>query len=186
MSQTPNEFRRAARDEARRRSEVVERIVEEVEARRADARTSELSFTGVTADQLWSRIDRSNSPFITSQGWTSSSASPGEINYTLGISNPDPVAAIWLFAHVYVGPGTVAQTVDGALAAVDVRFSRLTEPAFDGLTIAPGGSATLSFVVRVPMDVQPSNYLGNAVLFASTWHDPSTYLDRSVFVFQVT
>jgi hypothetical protein len=109
----------------------------------------------------------------------------GTVNYNLGIWNPDPTQAIWLFAHVWVGSGNVDPTPGTFLLNVDPRFPRLTEPAFDGLTIASNASATLSFALKVPNTVEKTNYLGNSCLIGVNWHDVGRYLDRGVFVFAV-
>ncbi len=102
------------------------------------------------------------------------------------MNNPDPDARIWLFVHVFVGPANIARNHDDALALVDTRFPRLVEPAFDGLSLDPGATASLDFSLAVPAGVDPSNYLGNSFLFTATWHDPAEYLDRGLFVFRVT
>jgi hypothetical protein len=46
----------------------------------------------------------------------------------VGIRNPDPSQAIWLFAHAWVGSGNVDPAVGTFLLNVDTRFPRLTEP----------------------------------------------------------
>jgi hypothetical protein len=74
----------------------------------------------------------------------------------------------------------------GALAPIDDRFPRLTLPDFDGLQIASGATETLDFEIPVPAGVEATNYLGNSFLFQSIWHDPGQYIDRSLFVFEVT
>jgi hypothetical protein len=92
------------------------------------------------------------------QSWTSGASAGGTIKYTIGIYNPDPVDAMWMFGHVFVGPANSVSDIGAALLAVDTRFPRLTMPAFAGLTIAPGTTATLSYAIHVPTSVQPSNY----------------------------
>ena len=62
---------------------------------------------------------------IISQGW-SGTAPGGTVNYNLGVYNPDPIQAIWLFAHVWVGSGNIDRTVGTFLLNVDAPF-----PAFD-------------------------------------------------------
>jgi hypothetical protein len=119
------------------------------------------------------------------QAW-SGVAAPGTINYTVGISNPDPFQWFWLFAHVFVGTATLAPDVGDAVSAVDPRFPRLTMPRAFGLSLAPGTTQPLNFSLTVPGDIERSNYLGNAFLFQSRWHDLAQYLDRSNFIFEVT
>jgi len=141
-------------------------------------------FTSVTPDEIERKLKRVNSPMIVSQGWSGTTLG-GSVNYNLGIYNPDPTQAIWLFAHVWVGSGNVDPTVGTFLLNVDTRFPRLTQPTFSGLTLAAGASATLSFALKVPTAVEKTNYLGNSCLMQFNWHDVGMYLDRGIFVFPV-
>jgi hypothetical protein len=84
------------------------------------------------------------------------------------------------------GSGNVDPVTGTFLLNVDTRFPRLTQPIFDGLTLASGASGTLSFALKVPATVEKTNYLGNSCLMRFNWHDIGTYLDRGVFVFGVT
>ena len=142
------------------------------------------SFTAVTPEEIETKLKRVNSPMIVSQSWGSTTPG-GTFNYTVGIYNPDPAQAIWLFAHVWVGSGNVDPVVGTFLSNVDARFPRLTEPKFAGLSIPAGGSAQLTFSIKVPAGVEKSNYIGNSALMRFNWHDVGTYLDRGVFVFNV-
>jgi hypothetical protein len=142
-------------------------------------------FTAVTKEEIEKKLKRVNSPMIVSQGWNSTLPG-GAVNYSLGVFNPDPAQAIWLFAHVFVGSGNVDPTTGTFLLNVDERFPRLTEPPFFGLSLAPGAFATLNFSLQVPVTVDQSNYLGNSCLMQFNWHDIGQYLDRSVFVFAVS
>jgi hypothetical protein len=133
-------------------------------------------------------LSRTNSPWIVFQTWNS--ATPGSAfnytNYTVGINNPDPDRSFWLFVHVFVGPANVAPDVGDAVCAVDPRFPSLTMLRFDRLAIDPGDTQSLTFSLTVSAGIDSSNYLGNAILFQSIWHDVGTYLDRGLFVFEVT
>lgn len=142
-------------------------------------------FTAVTPEDIERKLKRVNSPMIVSQSWNHTTLG-GTFTYNLGIYNPDPTQAIWLFAHVWVGSGNVDPIVGTFLLNVDTRFPRLTEPIFAGLTLAAGASATLSFTITVPTSVERTNYLGNSCLMQFNWHDVGTYLDRGVFPFAVT
>ena len=142
-------------------------------------------FTAVTPQEIERKLRRVNSPMIVSQGWSGTTPG-GTFTYSLGVFNPDPTQAIWLFAHVWVGSGNVDPTVGTFLSNVDTRFPRLTQPAFAGLTLAPGASATLNFTIKVPSTAERTNYLGNSCLMQFNWHDIGKYLDRGVFVFAVT
>ena len=60
------------------------------------------------------------------------------------------------------GSGNVDPVTGTFLSNVDERFPRLTQPAFDGLSLAPGASATLSFSIKVPASAEKTNYLANS------------------------
>ena len=169
----------------RYKKQQVEEILEEVERYKLEAEKKKLNVTTVTREQLEKKLAESDSPMIVFQSW--GSASPGgSLNYTVGIRNPDPVSLIWMFAHVFVGLANIVPDVGAAAAAVDPRFPRLTSPKFAGLKIDPGATETLNFSIPIPAGIESSNYLGNTFLFRSTWHDVGEYLDRSIFVFEVT
>lgn len=161
----------------------IEKIKKEVEKHKKENKGE--NFTSVTPEEIEKKLKRVNSPIIVSQGWNFTTPG-GTVNYSLGIFNPDPVQAIWLFAHVWVGSGNVDPVVGTFLLNVDTRFPRLTEPVFDGLSLAPGAFGTLNFALKVPASVEKTNYLGNSCLMQFNWHDVGTYLDRGVFPFQVS
>ncbi len=142
-------------------------------------------FTAITPEEIEKKLQRVNSPMIVSQGWGSTTPG-GTVNYSVGIYNPDPTTAVWLFVHVWIGSGNVDPTTGTFLLNVDTRFPRLTQPAPTGLTLAAGASATLNFALHVPSTVEKTNYLGNSCLMQVNWHDIGKYLDRGVFVFAVT
>jgi hypothetical protein len=142
-------------------------------------------FTSITPEEIEKKFERVNSPMIISQGWNSTTPG-GTVNYSLGIYNPDPTQAIWLFAHVAVGSGNVDPVTGTFLLNVDPRFPRLVQPAFAGLTLASGASAVLSYSLKVPATAEKTNYLGNSCLMQFNWHDIGKYLDRGVFVFAVS
>src|SRR5215204_2883313 len=143
------EERRHVVEELERRTEHARRLLDEIERRRQEAERQGLNFTAPTAEQLLKKLDMVESPMIVGQGWNN--ATPGgTINYSVSISNPDPVQWYWLFVHVFVGPANVAPSVGEAVSAVDPRFPRLTQPRFAGLTLAAGTSQSLSFSLAVP------------------------------------
>lgn len=167
--------------------EHVQKIQEVIEQQKLLVKKGE-SFTAVTPEDIERKLKRTNSPMITMQfgSWTAPTPLGGTFAYNVGLYNPDPTDAIWLFAHVWVGSGNVDPTVGTFLLNVDTRFPRLTQPAFAGLSLAAGASTVLSFTMKVPSAVQKTNYLGNCCLMGFNWHDVGTYLDRGVFVFTVT
>ena len=153
--------------------------------RKADRRHKGEHFTAITPEEIEKKFKRVNSPMIVSQGWGSTTPG-GSFNYSLGIFNPDPVAAANLFAHVWIGSGNVDPVVGTFLSNVDPRFPRLTEPPVFGLTLAPGASANLNFTIKVPATAEKTNYIGNSCLMQFNWHDTGKYLDRGVIVFAVS
>jgi hypothetical protein len=160
-------------------------LMTEIEKRRAQAKKQGHEFTAPTEEQLKAKLGRAKSPMIVYQSWGGGAAAGGSFPYQVGIHNPDPINWIWLFVHLFVGPGNMVADTGEALAPVDTRFARQTEPKFDGLQIAAGATEHLDFTIRVPAGVDKTNYLGNSFLFQSVWHDPGLYIDRSIFVFNV-
>lgn len=174
--------RRPPESAAKRR----DKIKKDVQKLQRAAERKGWNFTTPTDDELTEKLRRAKSPMIVFQAWSGSAAPGGSISYQVGINNPDPTNWIWLFVHLFIGPGNMVANTGRALAPVDERFPRLTLPAFDGLQIGSGATETLDFQIAVPMGVEATNYLGNSFLFQSTWHDPGDYIDRSLFVFEVT
>ena len=167
-------------------SEIVKHIKNIAKIVEKDKKSNKLEhFTAITEEEVEQKFLRVDSPMIVSQGWNSTTQG-GTVNYNLGIYNPDPGQAIWLFAHVWVGSGNVDPITGTFLNNVDSRFPRLTEPQFSGLSLASGASATLNFSLEVPSTVSETNYIGNSCLMSFNWHDVGTYLDRGVFVFNVS
>ena len=161
----------------------VRNIAKAVEKHRADHKGEH--FTSITEADIERKFKRVNSPMIISQGW-SASPTPGSYNFGLNLYNPDPTPASALFAHVWVGSGNVDPNLGTFLLNVDPRFPRLTLPKFYGLTLAPAAAAALNFVIKVPPTVEKTNYMLNSCLMQFNWQDMGKYLDRGVFVFEVT
>src|SRR5207248_2699976 len=72
-------------------------ILEEIEKHRKEAESKKLSFTAPTEEQLRKKLRKTKSPMIVYQLWTGSAPAGGQINYEVGIHNPDPTPWIWLF-----------------------------------------------------------------------------------------
>lgn len=162
----------------------IKKTVEEIEKQKKNVKKGD-NFTAPTEEQLRKKFERIDSPYIYFQSW-SGAAPGGTVNYTIGVTNPDPTQAIWIFAHVFVGSGNVVSSTGEFLLNVDARFPRLTQPDFAGLTLASGAWATLTFSIQIPSSIDhPANYIGNTALFQLNWHDVGTFLDRSVFVIKV-
>jgi hypothetical protein len=160
-------------------------LLEEIQRRRSEAREQGRNFSAPTGAQVLDQLRSARSPMIFSMSWNDTS-SPGTVNLTVGVFNPDPVTQSLLEVYVFVGPATVVADVGQALAVADTRFQNLTEPPAFGLTLNPSTSADLNFAVEVPNGIQPSNYIGNAFLFSDPLYGVSDVLSRADFIFQVT
>jgi len=160
-------------------------LLEEIQRRRSEAGEQGRNFSAPTAAQVLDQLLSAHSPFIFFLSWTSTS-SPGTINLTVGVFNPDPVTQGSLEVYVFVGPAGLVADVGHALAVVDTRFQNLTEPPAFGLTLNPSTSANLNFAVKVPNGIEPSNYMGNAFLFRDNSFGVGNVFSRADFIFQVT
>lgn len=145
-------------------------------------------FRSITPEEIEKKLKRVNSPFIVSEAYDYNAIRGGTVPYQIRIYNPDPTTARNMFAHVWVGSGNVDPTVGTFLTNVDTRFPRMTEPgnAAGGLHLAPGGFEVLMFALNVPMCVERTSYIGETCLMQINFLDVGEYLDRAVFVFQVT
>jgi hypothetical protein len=168
-----------------REAGVAKSVLEEIERRRSQAEQEGRSFTALTEEHLLRKLRSGKSPIIIWQTWNE--CTPGSIvYYSVGFTNPDPWIATYLFAHVFVGPASIASDIGVAALAVDTRFPRLTLPTFaGGMTLKPVASTSLDFQLTVPLGVEKTAYLGNVVLFQANWNDRATYLDRGMFIFPV-
>jgi hypothetical protein len=140
-------------------------LLQEIERHRNEARGQGRNFAAPTTEQILDRLQSAHSPFFSWVGWGVPSPSPGTFYLETGIFNPDPVGQDALFVHVFIGPASLVADAGQALALVDARFPRLTEPGWPGLALNPSGSAQLDFTIEIPASIEPSNYLVNAFLF---------------------
>lgn len=178
---TDNQRPKYSPDEVKQHIARIQEITDKV---KKGKKSDDQNVTVITPEEIDRKLRRVNSPMIVGQGWNSAPPN-GTINYSVTIYNPDPTQAIWTFAHVFVGSGNVDPVTGTFLLNVDSRFPRLTQPDFAGMTIASLASVTQTFAIKVPANVEKTNYLGNTCLMQFNWHDIGTYLDRSVFVFKV-
>jgi len=164
----------------------IKKIQDEIEKQRREHQRRGEHFKSITPEEIEKKLKRVNSPFLFSEGWSSTTPPGGTISYTLGIYNPDVTQASDLYAHVWVGSGNVDPTVGTFLLNVDARFPRLTEPAAFGLTLASGAFASPNFTLNVPTAVEATNYAGQSCLVQEVGFEVGKYLDRATFVFGVT
>lgn len=161
-------------------------LLSEIETRRREAEQEGQHFTPPPEQPFSKGADQ---VCIIWQAWNRS-VSPGRtLVYSVGVANPTPKTQSSIFAHVFVGTGSVGEArepnVRTILTPVDMQFPRLTSPRFAGITLEPGAVVPLAFGIKVPSDVEPSNYAGNCLLFQPIWHDPQGHVDRSLFIFEV-
>jgi hypothetical protein len=164
----------------------IKKVKEESEKHRKTIKKGD-NFVALDDEELRKKLQRVNSPFINSMGWGGGGVPPGgTINISIGFFNPDPVAQNGLYVHLFVGSG--APVSDNALYLLNVndRFPRLTEPTFFGTNLAPGTGTTLNYSLKVPSNMEPSNYMCNAALLQLRSFDIGTVIDRSLLVFRVT
>jgi len=143
------------------------------------------TFTSITREEFEAKLKRVNSPMIVSQSWTNGAPPGGTISYTVGVTNPDPVATSGLAVSVSIGNRNPIVSNDQFLTAFDARFPTYAKPATTGFSLAAGASTTQSFQVKIPAGVEKTGYFGNSVLLRMSFHDVGTYLDRGCFFFEV-
>jgi hypothetical protein len=167
--------------------EHVKKIQDAIDKQKRETQFEHMRFRSITPDEIEKKLKRANSPIIVGQATVFNAIRGGTVPYHLGIYNPDPHPASDLFAHVWVGSGFIDPTVGTFLTNVDTRFPRLTEPGDPGgLDLAPGGFDVLRFELNVPMCVERTNYISETCLMQHNFFDVGQYLDRAMFVFQVT
>lgn len=163
----------------------INRIQEEMEKQKREHEERGEHFKSITPEEIEKKLKRVNSPMIVGEFWTQATQG-GTVNYGMTIYNPDATLAYDLFGHVWVGAGHADPTVGTFLLNVDTRFPRLTLPKAFGLIVASGAFANLSFGLKVPTAVERTNYMGQSCLIRANWLDIGQYLDRAMFIFEVT
>lgn len=167
----------------------IEAIEAEIRKEKSKRERSGETFTSITREQLQVKLRRAKSPMIVWQSWNSTAAPGGTINYSVGVSNPDPVSWVFLAVGVSVGNRNPITSNDLFLSEFDFRFPALAQPPPTGFSLGPVGSPTastsFSFALKVPIGVEKTGYFGNTVLQQFDFHDVGKYLDRGVFFFGV-
>jgi hypothetical protein len=164
-----------------------ETILKEVESRRQEAAQERQYFTPPADEPLSKDLAK---PLIIWQQWTPQVSRGGTLVCRIGLANPSPQRQSSLLVHLFVGPPNIQADASDrdlglALAAADQRFGRMTAPRFPGLALDSDGLDFVAFGVAIPPTLEKGNYLGNCVLFRAAWHGLGTYLERSLFVFEV-
>ncbi|MDT4895131.1 MAG: hypothetical protein QOH25_208 [Acidobacteriota bacterium] len=166
------------------KAKIIKTVKEEIDKHKKGVKKED-NFTSLSDEELRDKLDRVNSPMIVAQSWSNTTPG-GTFTYNVTINNPDPITRSNLYAHVFVGTGNSISNTGDFLLNVDARFPRLTQPAFFGLSLAPGASSTLSFSIKVPSTIELGNYVGNTALVMIDYHDIGTYFDRGAFPFKVS
>jgi hypothetical protein len=162
-----------------------EKLEPELARQRKEHERQGETFTSITREEFEAKMKRVNSPMIVSQGWNNNAPPGGTINYTVGVTNPDPVAVGNLAVSVSIGNRNPIVGNDQFLTAFDARFPTYAKPATVGFSLAPGASTTQSFQIKIPTGVEKTGYFGNSVLLRLSFHDVGTYFDRGCFFFDV-
>ncbi len=158
----------------------LKKALEEIEFLREQARAEGFSFSAPSEEELKKKIRRTNSPYITGQGW--SHGSPGStISYRVSIRNPDPTNT-YVNAYVFFGPANLVAEAGDALKLHDTRFPRL---GAWNIYVTAGSTVNATFSIKIP-DVESSVYFGNCFVFRGSYHDIGSYLDRGFFPVKVT
>jgi hypothetical protein len=171
----------------------IKRAIATIEAEIAKAKkareNSGETFSSLTREELVAKLNRAESPIITWQSWSGSAPPGGTINYTVGVSNPDPVSWVWLVVAVSFGNRNPIVSNDVFLSDFDSRFPTFAQPGPLGFSLGPVGSPTasssFSFVLNVPAGIEKTSYFGNTILQQLDFHDVGKYLDRAAFLFEV-
>ena len=171
---SPEDIKRAA-----------ELINAEIEKQKKKREKSGETFVSLTPEELNQKLQRAESPMIVWQSWNNTAPIGGTINYSVGVSNPDPFAWGTLAVAVSVGNRNPITSNDLFLSDFDRRFPTLAQPPTTGFSLAAGASTSFSFALKVPAGIEKTGYFGNSVLQQLNFHDVGKYLDRGVFFFGV-
>ena len=160
-------------------------LLDVIEKRRLEAREQGMNFAVPSADKIMHRLKGGNTPFFWGALWDYRVPAPGTLHISVGIDNPDPVAQFFIYTHLFVGPAILTADVEQALALVDTRFPRATQPEFAGLLMAPFEEDTLSFDLPISGRIEESHYLLNLLLIQMQPFELGQVLDRVTLVFKL-
>jgi hypothetical protein len=160
-------------------------LIEDIERRRVQARERDMDFATPNADDLLIKLKSANTPFFYFRSHNFRTPAPGTFYMAVGIDNPDPFPALFLFVHLFVGPGSFLEDVAQALTVADTRFPRLTEPGSPGLQISPFERRSVEFEVPLSGHLEESHYFGNLLLISQEPGRVGGVLDRMSFILRV-
>ncbi len=157
----------------------VNRLLEEIRYISELARERGLAFSSLDREQLERKIrgETANSPFIYAQGWVSGTSQGSPANYTVYVSNPDPVGYFPFYVTIFFGLGNFTET-DEAWSGRDDRWPALSS---DRTFLAAGASTSFQFNYTTPTGVTPGTYNGNSVLWEGDWHQVGRSFGRGSF-----
>jgi hypothetical protein len=160
-------------------------LVDAIEKRRLEAREQGMNFVALSADQILQRLKGGNTPFISGVVWNNRVPAPGTLHVIVDIDNPDPVHQIFIYTHLFVGPAGLSADVEQALALVDTRFPRATQPKFFGLIMDPYSRDTVRFDLPISGRIEESHYMANLFLVRLDPFEGGEVQDRVTFVFKL-
>src|SRR5215472_12146570 len=85
-------------------------LLEEIQRRRSEAREQGRHFSTPSGAQVLDQLRSDRSPMIYFMSWNDTS-SPGSVNLTVGVFNPDPVTQNLLEVYVFIGPAPVVADI---------------------------------------------------------------------------
>ena len=142
-------------------------------------------FDALTDEEIEKKLKRTNTPFISSLGYSSNTTPGGSFTFSAGVSNPDPVTVSEMYVYTQIGPGLAVTDNGIALLAVDDRWNRLAAPAPFGLSLPSGGFGSASVTIKAPSNIEKTTYFASVFLLRRQAFDVSLVLDRAGFAFAV-
>ncbi|UCH95210.1 MAG: hypothetical protein JSV88_33885 [Candidatus Aminicenantes bacterium] len=165
--------------------EEVDRRLKEIDQLKKEAQKKKFEFESLGEMELIKKIQRSKSPYVGAQWWTSN-ASPGDlISYSVFIANPigDPSHSD-VFVSIFFGVANFLNNIGAGLSGRYTGWPVLTSERF---TLNAGASTTKTFSIQIPTGIVTSTtYFGNGVVWKRCFYDVGDYFDRSAFYINVT
>ena len=161
-------------------------VLEDIERLRRDAREQGWNLMVRNATELLEKLRGTNTPSFGATTVAPSTTSPGTLNFSVYFVNWDPIVYPWMHVHVFVGPAVLPADVGHALALRDTRFPTLTIPDLPGVVLQSNTGHLMNVSYPVPKNLEPTTYLGNCFLFATTYFGVADYMDRCLVPWKVT
>jgi hypothetical protein len=159
-----------------------EKILKELDQMEREAKGKGLAFSRLTEEQLDKKLrgETANSPFITSQSWTSGTTPGSAASFSVTVYNPDPTGYSFIFVSIFFGLFNFLpnEDVGEGIAGYLPAWPYMSTPPF---SLVSGASTTKTFSYITPATAPKTTYTGNAILWLGRYHDIGTYFDRTFF-----